>query len=63
MNRASPAQLRKSLEVADALAKAGIRFVCMPVVDEADHANLADQANERIERLAVISESQEKVRL
>lgn len=62
MNRARPAQIRKSLEVASVLAKAGIRFVCMPVVDEADHANLADQANERLERLSVIAESQERLK-
>ncbi len=61
MNRASPAQLRKSLEVASAFAKAGIRFVCLPVVDEADHANLAEQAIERMERIAVIVESKERM--
>lgn len=62
MNKASPVQIRKSMEVANALAKVGIRFVCMPVVDEADHVNLASQAAERLERLAVIAESQEKVK-
>jgi hypothetical protein len=61
MNRASPVQLRKSLEVASAFAKAGIRFVCMPVVDEADHANLVDQAQERLERIAVIVEAKERM--
>lgn len=59
MNKASPVQIRKSLEVANALAKVGIRFVCMPVADEADHANLAEQAAERLERLAIIAEAQE----
>lgn len=61
MNRASPAQLRKSLEVASAFAKAGINFVCVPVVDEADHANLASQAIKRMERIAVIAESKERM--
>jgi len=61
MNRASPVQLRKQLDVAYAFAKAGIRFVCMPVVDEADHANLADQAQERLERIAVIVEAKERM--
>lgn len=60
MNRASPAQLRKSLEVASAFAKAGINFVCMPVVDEADHANLSSQSQDRLERMAVIAEAQVK---
>jgi hypothetical protein len=61
MNRASPVQLRKSLDVAHAFAKAGVNFVCMPVVDEADHANLADQAQERLERIAVIVEAKERM--
>jgi hypothetical protein len=61
MNRASPVQLRKSLGLAHAFAKAGIRFVCMPAVDEADHANLASQAIERMERIAVIVESKERM--
>ena len=60
MKRANPAQLRQSLEVANTLVKHGIRFVCMPVVDEADGANLASQAAERLERMALIAEAQEK---
>ncbi|TWR96596.1 DUF1382 family protein [Pseudomonas extremaustralis] len=60
MKRANPAQLRQSIEAASALVKLGIRFVCMPVVDEADLANLASQAAERFERLAVIAEAGEK---
>ena len=60
MKRANPAQLRQSLEVANTLVKHGIRFVCMPVVDEADLANLASQAEERLERMALIAEAAEK---
>lgn len=60
MKRASPVQLRQSLEVANTMVKHGIRFVCMPVVDEADGANLASQAAERLERMAYIAEAQEK---
>lgn len=60
MKRANPAQLRQSLEVANSLVKYGIRFVCMPVVDEADLANLASQAAERLERMALIAEAGEK---
>lgn len=59
MKRANPAQLCQSPEVANALVRHGIRFVCMPVVDEADGANLASQASERLERLAVIAEAAE----
>lgn len=60
MNRASPVELRKALEVANALTKAGIRFVCMPVRDEADHSNLAEQAAERLEQIAVAIEAKER---
>lgn len=60
MKRASPVQLRQSLEVANTMVKHGIRFVCMPVIDEADAMNLASQAAERLERMALIAEAQEK---
>ena len=60
MKRANPAQLRESLEMANTMVKHGIRFVCMPVVDEADGANLASQASERLERMALIAEAAEQ---
>ena len=60
MKRANPAQLRQSIEVAHGLVKAGVRFVCMPVVDESDMTNLASQAAERLERMALIAEAAEK---
>ncbi|QGF94494.1 DUF1382 family protein [Pseudomonas sp. CFSAN084952] len=60
MKRANPAQLRQSLEVANTLVKHGIRFVCMPVVDEADGVNLSSQAAERLERMALIAEAAEQ---
>ena len=59
MKRANLAQLRQSLEVANTLVKHGIRFVCMPVVDESDCLNLASQAAERLERMALIAETSE----
>lgn len=60
MKRANPARLRQSLEVANSLVKYGIRFVCMPVVDEADGVNLSSQAAERLERMALIAEAAEQ---
>lgn len=60
MKRANPAQLRQSIEVANTMVKHVIRFVCMPVVDEADCLNLASQATERLERMALIAEAAEK---
>ena len=60
MKRANPAQLRQSLAVANTLVKHGIRFVCIPVVDEADGVNLSSQAAERLERMTLIAEAGEK---
>jgi len=57
MKRANPAQLRQSLEAANAMVKYGIRFVCMPVMDEADGVNLSSQAAERLERVKLVSEA------
>ena len=60
MKRATPAQLRQSLEVTNTMVKHGIRFVCMPVVDEADGVNLSSHAAERLERMALIAEAAEQ---
>lgn len=60
MKRATPAQLHQSLEMANTMVKHGIRFVCMPVVDEADGVNLSSQAAERLERMALIAEAAEQ---
>ena len=60
MKRATPAQLRQAIELANKMVKLGILFVCVPVVDEADCLNLASQAAERLERLVVIAEAGEK---
>lgn len=60
MKRANPAQLRQAIELANKMVKLGILFVCVPVVDEADHLNLATQATERLERMALIAEAGEQ---
>ena len=49
MNRASPAGLRKALEAANTMAKAGIMFICMPVLNEDDGLKLVAQAAQRFE--------------
>lgn len=58
MNRASPADLRKAMEMANALTKAGIRFVCMPADSDAEHAALLNQADQRLEQMAQEAEAQ-----
>lgn len=61
MIRTNPAKLRQSLTIAQDMAKSGIMFVCMPVLDEADMQNLVDQAAQRFERLILVSNSKEKI--
>lgn len=60
MKRAHPAQLRGAGEVAQAFIKAGILFVCMPVIDDQDHIDLTWQSEDRLERLAQIAEAEER---
>lgn len=52
MNRANPVDLRKALDVADTLVKAGLLFVCVPVLDEADRQRLATLTATRLELIA-----------
>lgn len=52
MNRASPADLRKALEVVDVSRKAGILFVPIPVMSAEDHSSLIAQVDSRLEQLA-----------
>lgn len=58
MNRASPIDLRKALEMVSAFTKAGILFVPMPVLNEVDHANLVAQTTDRLEQIAQEAEAQ-----
>ena len=60
MNRASPADLRKAIEVANTYVKVGILFVPMPVFDKADHAAKVLAAEMAIERLLTEAEAEER---
>jgi hypothetical protein len=51
MNRANPKDLRNSLVTTNAFVKAGILFEAVPVTDQADYADLLNQAGERLEKL------------
>lgn len=57
MNRASPADLRKAIDAATTLMKAGVLFVPMPVLNEADHAELIAKLDQRLDQLASESEA------
>lgn len=60
MNRASPVELRKALEVAHVFARGGLRFVCVPVLDEEDYATLQANASYRLEQIAQQAEREEQ---
>lgn len=59
MQKTSPVQMRKMLELVNALKESGILFVPMPVLDEADAMALVTQMTARLEQLAVEAESQQ----
>lgn len=49
MKRASPVELRQSLEMANALASAGIRFVPVPVINDAEFNRLVYESRKIID--------------
>ncbi|WP_394060599.1 DUF1382 family protein [Alcaligenes sp. WGS1538] len=51
MNRASPIDLRRAMEVAQELTRAGIEFVCMPVLSDQDKAVLLAQQAGRLGKM------------
>lgn len=60
MNKASPVDLRKALEVAQVLARAGILFVPMPVngQDQDELIQRNEEAQMRLDRIVVETEQQ-----
>ena len=52
MNRANPADIRRAAEMTQRFVKAGILFVPMPALDQADHDALVAQSAERLEKMA-----------
>lgn len=59
MNRASPVDLRKSLEIANHLAQIGVHFVPIPVATEEEFQTLAAELSRRLEQMAVEAEKNE----
>ena len=51
MERATPVQMRDSLEMANALKMSGLRFVPIPVLDDADFAKLSTMLLQRLEEI------------
>ena len=60
MKAATAPQLRKSLEMADALVRSGVRFVPMPVVDDLDFQIRLSEMNARLERIIQEVENEQK---
>lgn len=56
MNKASPVDLRKSLEIANHLAHIGIRFVPIPVATEEEFQLLAVELSRKLEEMATEAE-------
>lgn len=57
MNRASPVEMRKALEVVQVLKDAGILFVPIPVLNEAQHNQLNKQLQNALAEIAQQCES------
>ena len=53
MNKASPVELRQSLEMANSLASEGIRFVPVPVINDAEFNRLVDESMKIIDGMLV----------
>lgn len=56
MKRASPVELRQSLEMANALASAGIRFVPVPVINDTVFNRLVDESRKIIDGMLIEAE-------
>lgn len=59
MDRATPVQQRKALEIAHLFAKAGAPFVCVPVANEVERERLQQQAMDRFEYLIENADSED----
>lgn len=59
MIKASPVELRKTLLCAQTFARAGIDFVCIPIISSDNKIELNNQANKAMEVLIDLAESLE----
>ena len=58
MDRPSPVEMRKALEAVEALKRAGILFVPIPVLSQEDHSELIRCMTDRMERIIIDSEGE-----
>lgn len=59
MNKASPVELRVSIEMAHSLAQIGVRFVPIPVETDEEFQRLAASAAQKMEIMAEKAEKAE----
>ena len=59
MNKASPVELRVSIELAHSLAQIGVRFVPIPVETDEEFQRLAASAAQKLEIMAAKAEKAE----
>lgn len=59
IERATPVQLRKSLEIANLFAKTGLRFVPMPCADDAEYVQLMQESIAKLDRLEAVANGAE----
>ncbi len=59
MNKASPVELRVSIELAHSLAQIGVRFVPIPVETDEEFQRLAASAAQKLEIMAEKAEKAE----
>jgi hypothetical protein len=60
MKRASADELRQGLKSAQVFAKAGVDFVCIPIISQANKIDLRNQAETAIEKLIELAEAVEE---
>ena len=61
MERATAPQICKSMEAANVMKNAGIRFIPMTVIDDADHASCLTEMMRRMELIVELTESTESL--
>jgi len=55
MKRATPVEMRQSLEIVEELKKAGIRFVAIPVINNAEYMQRMQELNSALGRMEKIA--------
>lgn len=62
LERVSPVEMRQSLELVSQFKKAGVGFVPLPYVTEAERQELIDLLNEKLEYMAEMDEEGDDAR-